>query len=123
MSARIDSRLTTRPARWSKSWRFTPRRRTRLPFSSRSSARVSTRRKRTGRLASSTRVAGPARLREVVREAYPDLQVQQARRQVVPPPADRVDVGDEDGSRRVQEHRTGDAAVPPLVLVLDEARV
>ena len=56
-------------------------------------------------------------------EADPDLEVQRAGPEVVGEPGDRPDVGEVDRSGRVQEHRAGDPAVPPLVLVLDVRRV
>ncbi len=57
------------------------------------------------------------------REPDVDRQVERARGQVVGEAADRRDVGHVHGLRRVQVHRAGDAAVPPLVLVLDVRRV
>ena len=62
---------------------------------------------------------GPASLPRDAGETDLDGQLERAGRQVVREPADRLDVGEMDRLRHVQEDRPRDAAVPPLVLVLD----
>ena len=208
----------TRPVCWSKSWRLTPRMKTRAPLTSRSSPRISTRRKpirtvaasttspsgdrsvtwrswrtgarrtrrrrpgsrgarRRGRRAAapadgrapasgsaaSARTAAPAVWRDRVldlagqlgrssgtcgaaaacdvrRPVERRLDRPAGRRLATREPdatvsssvpvarssaesGDRADVGEVDGAGRVQEDRTADPAVPPLVLVLDVGRV
>ena len=69
------------------------------------------------------RLDDPARRQLPPREADRDGQVERAGRQVVGQAGVGPDVGEMDVTRDIQEDRPGDAAVPPLVLVLDVGRI
>ena len=66
---------------------------------------------------------GPAGRQREAREADGHGQVERAGRQVVGQAGVDPHVGEVDVAGRVQEDRSRDPAVPPLVLVLDERRV
>ncbi len=73
--------------------------------------------------AADMRLESPPRLRIDPFEPDAHVELERAGVQVVGEPTDRADVRDMDGSRGEQEDRPRDPAVPPLVLILDVARV
>ena len=61
--------------------------------------------------------------RDIALEGDPHIERQGAGREVVGQSGDGLDLAEVSGTGRVEEHRAGDPAEPPLVLILHEVRV